>query len=210
VTELKPSLGPPASPPACSVQPNSPNESWRSRGYLPHCDSSSLVQHVVFGLADSLPAGAVIPSAVHGDRLLDNGYGECLLRKDACSAIVQNALLHSDGERYRLIAWCIMPNHVHCVIEQAPGIQLSDVVQAWKSASAHLINHHLLRKGRLWRRREYFDRFMRDDDHLSGTIAYVENNPVKARFVSEAAQWKWSSAARRQAPNAGEGAGGPR
>jgi putative transposase len=221
VTELKsadaltqhclgpPALGPPASSPASSVDVGAPHQGWRSRGYLPHCDESSLVQHIVFGLADAIPTGAVLPSAIHGDRALDEGNGECLLRADDCASIVQRALLRADGERYRLIAWCVMPNHVHAIVEQAVGIQLSDIVQAWKSTSAHLINHHLRRRGRLWRR-EYFDRFMRDDDHLAGAIAYVENNPVKARFVSEAAQWKWSSAARRQAPHAGEDAGGPR
>lgn len=92
-------------------------------------------------------------------------------------------MLHADGERYRLIAWCIMPNHVHAIIEQVEGFPLGEVVQSWKSATSHKINTHVGQAGRMWRR-EYFDRFMRDDDHLSTTIAYVEDNPVRAKLVS--------------------------
>lgn len=180
---------------------------WHSRGYLPHCDAAGLVQHVVFGLADSLPKSAKPPSTMHADRLLDTGYGSCLLGQAECASHVEATLLRRDGEQYRLIAWCVMPNHVHAVIEQFEGSPLSTVVQAWKSAAAHAINPAIGRSGRLWRR-EYFDRFMRDNDHLSTTIAYVEENPVKAGLAADPAQWTWSSARHRQ--TAGEGAGGPR
>lgn len=43
--------------PASSAQAASRAE-WRSRGYLPHFDAPNVVQHVVFRLADSLPAEA--------------------------------------------------------------------------------------------------------------------------------------------------------
>lgn len=182
---------------------------WRSRGYIPHCDGASLIQHIVFGLADSIPPSARPPSALHRDRILDLGHGECLLQKPEYAAIVQAALLHADQERYRLIAWCIMPNHVHVIVEQMPGWRLSDIVQAWKGTSAHEINRSAARKGRLWRR-EYFDRFMRDDAHLATTVEYVECNPVSAGLVKLANAWPWSSAHLRAEELAGEDAGGPR
>jgi REP element-mobilizing transposase RayT len=116
----------------------------------------------------------------------------------------QNARQSSNQRSYM----CVMPNHVHVVAEQIEGFRLCDVVQAWKSTSAHLINRHLQRPGRLWRR-EYFDRFMRDDDHLGASIAYVEENPVRAKLVARAVDWRWSSARFRQNA-AGEDAGGPR
>jgi len=52
--------------------PAAAHKGWRSRGYLPHCDAATLVQHIVFGLADSLPPGAAAPWAMHIDRMLDN------------------------------------------------------------------------------------------------------------------------------------------
>lgn len=170
-----------------------PHLGWHSRGYLPHCDAAGLVQHIVFGLADSVPKGVRSPSTAHADRLLDTGQGNCELGDHRCAELVEHALLQADAERYRLLAWCVMPNHVHVVIEQLDGFPLGDIIQGWKSATAHQINALLSREGRLWRR-EYFDRFMRDDDHLSATVAYVENNPVRARLVTARADWRFSSA----------------
>lgn len=172
---------------------STPHRGWYSRGYLTHCDAAGLVQHIVFGLADSIPRGTRSPSVLHTDRLLDAGHGACHLRDPSCASFVETALLYADGERYRLIAWCVMPNHVHVVVEQSEGCPLADIIQSWKSAASHQINTHLKREGRLWRR-EYFDRFMRDDDHLSATIAYVEDNPVRAGLAADAADWPRSSA----------------
>lgn len=145
---------------------------------------------------------------MHGDRLLDTGYGDCILRDAEPARTVEDTLLHDDTTHYRLLAWCVMPNHVHAVIEQLPDVSLDSIVQAWKSVSAHKINSMLGRTGRLWRR-EYFDRFMRDDDHVSSVIGYVEANPVTAKLTANAHQWTWSSARLRRMPLAGEGAGGP-
>jgi len=150
---------------------------WRSRGYLPHCDGGELVQHLVWG---TIGEGEGI-----------KGFFGRFLSEPKCAESVEQALLHFDGERYRLLAWCVVPNHVHVVVEQIPG--LSKVAHAWKSFTAHEINRILGRNGAVWMR-EYFDRFMRDNDHLSTTIAYVEQNPASAGYVERAADWRWSSA----------------
>src|SRR5947209_16166745 len=64
------------------------------------------------------------------DRELDQGRGECWLRRIDIASVVQDALLHFDGHRYRLLAWCIMPNHVHVVVEALHGHSLSSVYKA--------------------------------------------------------------------------------
>ena len=184
---------------------------WRSRGYLPHCDAATLIQHIVFGLHDALPARAApLRTAkerfLWSERELDAGHGQRLLANPQNANIVEACLPHDDGNLCRLIAWCIMPTHVHVVAEQSEGRRLADVVQAWKSVSAHRINHSHNRKGPVWRR-EYFDRFMRTDEQFATTIAYVENNPVAAGLAARAEDWRYSSAWRRN--DAGEGAGGP-
>jgi len=180
---------------------------WRSRGYLPHCDERGLVQHVVFGLNDGFrapPANVSDPveRAAWADREFDAAYGLRLLARPQHAQIMQDCLFHGDGERYALAAWCVMPTHVHVVIEQFDGHALSDVVQKWKSVSAHAINKAEGRKGRLWQP-EYFDRFMRSEQQLEWTLAYVENNPVAAGLVKQPEHWCFSSAAWRR-----NGAGG--
>ncbi|EAR23462.1 hypothetical protein NB231_16618 [Nitrococcus mobilis Nb-231] len=44
------------------------------------------------------------------------------------AALVEQTLLRFDGSRYRLLAWCVMPNHVHVLID--PLIRLSRIVQS--------------------------------------------------------------------------------
>jgi putative transposase len=185
---------------------------WRSRGYLPHCDERGLVQHIVFGLHDGFraPPPAIKDSAeraLWADKEFDVGHGSRLLSQPRHAQTIQERLLHSDGERYALAAWCIMPTHVHVVVEQFEGAPLSDIVQQWKSVSAHAINKVEGRTGALWQR-EYFDRFMRSSEQFGWTVAYVENNPVAARLVERPQDWDFSSATWRR-NDAGEGAGAP-
>jgi REP element-mobilizing transposase RayT len=92
-----------------------------------------------------------------------------------------------------------MPNHVHVVIETLEGHTLSDVVKSWKSFTSRQANSRLGRTGAFWEP-DYFDRYMRNEDHLMRTIEYVENNPVKAGLVNKAVDWPWSSASRERGP----------
>jgi REP element-mobilizing transposase RayT len=172
---------------------------WHSRGYLPHFDSPEIVQFITFRLADSLPRAVQDTmrqreDEVHRiDRELDIGLGACWLRRPEIAALVENALPHFDGERYRLLAWCLMPNHVHVIIEMIHGHSLTNIVRSWKSFTAHQANARLGRAGRFWHA-DYFDRYMRNEDHLAQTIEYVERNPVKAGLSSNPGAWAWSSA----------------
>ena len=127
------------------------------------------------------------------ERFLDRGYGECSLRDPRIAAVVEDALLHGDGERYRLLAWVVMPNHVHCVIEQVPGIPLGKVVGSWKIFTAKAANALLNRAAPFWAR-DYFDRYIRDAEHFHAVVSYIENNPVKAGLVADRMEWPWSSA----------------
>jgi putative transposase len=175
---------------------------WYSRGYLPHFDSEDVVQFITFRLADSLPTDVARSLAhesedpLHFDRLLDGGAGECWLQQPRIADLVEGALLHFDGTRYRLLAWCIMPNHVHVLIETVAGHPLPDVVQAWKGYMGSAANRLLGRKGPFWQS-DYFDRYMRNERHVAATVEYIEQNPVKAGLVSEASHWRWSSGRRR-------------
>ena len=47
---------------------------------------------------------------------LDSGMGCCALRHPKMAQVTQETLLIFDGKKYRLLAWCIMPNHVHVLI----------------------------------------------------------------------------------------------
>jgi putative DNA methylase len=180
------------------------HKGWRSRGYLPHFDAPDLLQHIVFRLIDSLPSPILeeIAKKPKRDRLgaadaaLDQGHGRRDLATPEIVTLVQQTLLHFDGERYRLLAWCVMPNHVHALAEIRDGQRLDRIVHSWKSFTAHQGNRLLGRTGSFWAP-EYFDRYMRDEPHLAATVAYIEENPVKAGLCCEPAAWPYSPASWR-------------
>lgn len=103
-----------------------------------------------------------------------------------------------------------MPNHVHVLIE--PLQSLAAIVQAWKSFTARwaLSRNEELQLGipssrHLWMR-EYWDRYIRDENHLTGVIQYIHDNPVKAGLCGNAQEWPWSSAGNADVP-VGSGTG---
>ncbi|MEO6994076.1 MAG: transposase [Lacunisphaera sp.] len=110
---------------------------------------------------------------------------------------MQETLLKFDGARYRLIAWCVMPNHIHVLID--PKESLGRIVQSWKSYTGRWILTHNAELGlgvpgkECWMR-EYWDRYIRDENHLRQVIHYLHENPVKAGLCRTAADWPWSSA----------------
>jgi putative DNA methylase len=164
-------------------------------------DAPNLVQHIVFRLADSLPAGTREDIAkmrredrvLAADGALDQGYGRRELAVPLVAALVQTALLTFDAERYVLTAWCVMPNHLHALLEVRTGYGLDQIVHSWKSYTAKEANRLLGRTGSFWAP-EYFDRFMRDDEHLARTAAYTEGNPVKSGLCEKVSDWRFSSA----------------
>ncbi|MCX7002082.1 MAG: transposase, partial [bacterium] len=105
---------------------------WHSRGYMPHLESGLLLQHVTYHLADSLPHDVVarlnvelhdvIPEHMDAERRrwleawIDAGHGSCVLREPSIAELVQEVFWHHNGERYQLLAWVVMPNHVHVLI----------------------------------------------------------------------------------------------
>lgn len=127
------------------------------------------------------------------DKYEDAGYGSCVLKNDNVAKIVHDAIFFYHGKKYNVISWCIMPNHVHLLIEVMKNISLSSILHSWRSFSSNEINKVLNRSGRLWMP-EYFDRFIRDNDHFNNVVDYIHNNPVKAGLVKEATDYKWSSA----------------
>ena len=179
---------------------------WHSRGYIPHWEAGEEPQSICFRLADSLPRHVLKPSladlpdepaSLHRRRAieeaLDAGHGEALLVRPEIGAIVQDALLHFDGERCRLHAWCIMPNHVHVMATPLAEHSLAALVHSWKSFTASRINQLLGRTGALWYR-EYFDRKIRNERHFAEASHYIEMNPVKAGFCKAPEAWPFSSA----------------
>ncbi|MHB8524189.1 MAG: REP-associated tyrosine transposase [Limisphaerales bacterium] len=177
---------------------------WHQRGYLPHRDQPGLRQFLTFRLADAMPASRrsewehclSLESRRERRRqiesYLDPGRGQCWLRQPAIAELTESALRFFDRKRYRLVAWVVMPNHVHVLVEtwQTP---LDQLVQSWKRFVAREANKLLQRQGSFWER-DYWDTYLRDDEHLLRAIRYIETNPVTAHLARTPKEWPWSSA----------------
>ena len=184
-------------------------DGWHSRGYLPHFDGSQITQFVTFRLRDSLPQQLLetwrteLKKEVDVDieamlrrRIeiyLDHGYGQCYLKNPDVADVVQRSLLFFDGDRYKLSAWVIMPNHVHALMTPHEGRELSKILQSLKSYSANEANKILSCQGKFWQQ-ESFDRYIRNHKHFVSVVRYIENNPVKAGLCKLLEDWPYSSA----------------
>jgi type I restriction enzyme R subunit/putative DNA methylase len=110
----------------------------------------------------------------------------------------EGSLLAFDSERYRLLAWVVMPNHVHVLFQPINGWTVAKIVASWKKFTARKICEYR-RNGAagaghpVWHR-EYWDRYIRDQNHLAQAIEYIHLNPVKAGLVATLETWRWSSA----------------
>jgi len=201
-----------------AVQPAYGEVHIRNRGRLPHWEKDSGLYFITFRLADSLPRPVLKKLAerkrilhaakASGARLLpeqktelaeysprrmeercDQGLGSCALADPRVAGAMAAALRFRNGKHYRLIAWCVMPNHVHVVARLMPGANLATVLKAWKHFSARAANQALGRRGAFWQR-EYYDRLIRDEQELHRAIRYVVENPVKAGLKDW--PWVWS------------------
>src|SRR5258707_1345564 len=184
--------------------PPKPFLGWHARGYLPHCDKPGLIQLVTFRLADAMPASrrrewetlqSIADERERRTKLeayLDRGYGECHLKRPGIAVLVENALLCFDAQRYRLCAWVVMPNHAHVLFEEW-RTPMDELLYSWKKFTACEGNKLLGREGQLWQK-EYWDRYMRDEEHFNKARRYIEANPVKAGLCRSAEEWPWSSA----------------
>ena len=184
---------------------------WHCRGKFPHREYKPL-QFITYRLYDSVPQKLidawkeelkVTEMTLSNDprveilrkridKYEDAGYGQCFLKDERIASMVIENLFHFNGIRYNVLRWCIMPNHVHVLIEVMEGWTLSTIMHGWRSYTAHQANKILERTGVFWME-EYFDRYIRDEKHLETVINYIDNNPVKAGLVDEAYKWPWCS-----------------
>ncbi len=196
--------------------PLPPSAKLRYGGYLPHLTCDDGIYAVNFRLADSLPQSVVVAwkqeraeliakATAQGKELsrevdqrlkhlfserienyLDAGVGECWMKNPEIADLVETALKHFDKERYELLCWCVMPNHVHVIVQPYAVYKLSDIEHSWKSYTAHEANKLLKRSGEFWQPEPY-DHLIRDEEDLEHSIEYILANPRSASLHN----WRW-------------------
>jgi carbamoylphosphate synthase large subunit/REP element-mobilizing transposase RayT len=188
------------------VDPRAPVIQTRRR--LPHWEQQGATFFITFRLADAVPQKLLrqwkeeletwrkfhpepwdastkyeYQKRFHDAReaWLDQGHGECILRRPQIAATIANSLRHFDGDRYALDSFVVMPNHVHVLVRPHEAHSLSEILHSWKSFSAKEINKLRERSGAVWQDENY-DRMVRDFAELERYRDYIKENPVAAKL----------------------------
>jgi alanyl-tRNA synthetase/REP element-mobilizing transposase RayT len=163
--------------PEASSSP-SPGATYRKRR-LPHYERPHGIYHITFTTQER--------------RKLDDG----------ARSLVKEAFLHFHGERYLLMAVCVMPDHVHAILQPKPKGNdksgnlifhtLSEILHSIKSFTAKEINKAGGKSGSVWEV-EFFDRLMKSDAELAEVFEYLCANPCKEGLVGldEPYPWLWT------------------
>lgn len=133
------------------------------------------------------------------DALLDQIIsGPTYLNQPEVAQLVVDQLHRFDNDLYQLVAYSIMPNHVHILIDTSIQFPLElknvswenlefeplqNIMRRIKGPSAIYANRLLNRSGKFWQKESY-DRYVRDDQEFRRIIRYILNNPVKANLAS--------------------------
>lgn len=137
------------------------------------------------------------------DNLLAQSDSPCWLTNPQVAEIVCREIQALEPEAYRLIAYCVMPNHVHLLIDlldipqPAPLKEgqhysaLSHAMKLLKGRTGHACRKLLGGNGAFWQHESY-DHVVRNQREFENIINYILNNPVKAGLVNDWQKWKYT------------------
>ncbi len=137
------------------------------------------------------------------DEYVDHAeHGPLWLKDQRLAALMTDTLFHFNGQRYDLLAFAVMVNHVHVHLTplEIAGrfVPLRQITQGLKGYVAREANLLLGRTGQRFWQIESYDHWSRSTAETKRIIAYIENNPVKAGLVVKPEDWRWSSAWERE------------
>ena len=122
------------------------------------------------------------------------------IRREAVFFVEEDRTVYLDwlqeyAEKYEvdILGYCLMSNHIHLVAVPASDSSLQQLLKPLHMRFAQRVNRTRGWKGHLWQGR-FFSSAL-DEDYLWAALRYVERNPVRARIVRKAENYRWSSAA---------------
>jgi putative transposase len=136
-------------------------------------------------------ARVVIPDHPHHVTQRGNGRARTFFG-DADYALYRDLLAANCREaKVEIWGWCLMPNHVHLILVPTDPDGLRRALARVHRRYAGVIQARRKRSGHFWQGR--FGAVAMDEEHLATALRYVSLNPVRARLVERAQDWRWSS-----------------
>ena len=101
------------------------------------------------------------------------------------------------------LAFTVMPDHVHWLVQLAAETDLATLAQRTKGRAARHVNRAMGRSGPVWQP-GYFDRAMRPSEDPVGIARYIVHNPVRAGLVKSVRHYAhWDAAWLQQGKHEG-------
>jgi len=136
-------------------------------------------------------ARVVIPGHPHHVTQRGNGRAQTFFG-DGDYALYRDLLAtHCRTAGVEVWAWCLMPNHVHLILVPSDADGLRRALARVHRIYAGTIQTRRKRTGHFWQGR--FGAVAMDEQYLAAAVRYVSLNPVRARLVERAQDWRWSS-----------------
>ncbi len=134
--------------------------------------------------------------AIHDNYYDRLQHPDNVLQLPKCSQLVADELHYHDKQLYDLLAFTILPNHVHFLFvplanDAGEYNSIATIMNLIKGRSSRFINLELNRAGKLWQR-EYYDHYVRNEDELNRIVQYIVMNPVKAGLADQPKMWTWT------------------
>src|SRR5947199_6506655 len=137
-------------------------------------------------------ARVVIPGLPHHVTQRGNGRARTFFGDDDYALYRDLLAASCRAAGVEIWAWCLMPNHVHLILVPPDADGLRRALAPVHRRYAGIIHARRKRTGHFWQGR--FGAVAMDEDHLAAALRYVALNPVRARLVERAQDWRWSSA----------------
>jgi len=136
-------------------------------------------------------ARVVIPGHPHHVTQRGNGGARTFFGDDDYALYRDLLAAHCRAAAVEVWAWCLMPNHVHLILVPTDQDGLRRALARVHRAYAGIIQARRKRSGHFWQGR--FGAVAMDEDYLAAALRHVALNPVRARLVGRAQDWRWSS-----------------
>jgi putative transposase len=136
-------------------------------------------------------ARVVIPGLPHHVTQRGNGRARTFFGDEDYALYRDLLASHCRAAEVDIWAWCLMPNHVHLVLVPSDPDGLRRALSRVHRAYAGVIQARRKRTGHFWQGR--FGAAAMDEAYLAAALRYISLNPVRARLVARAQDWRWSS-----------------
>jgi len=208
------------------------------RRHLPHWQPPGATIFLTWRLYGSLPCEAleclaqerkrlerqsVRPAETPHDRSVRHGKQLLALTDDLLAAniaaphwlseariaqLVTDAFFFHAGKLYTLLAFVVMPNHIHLLLtplsadrageSESPYVSLAKITQSLKGYTAREANRLLARTDQPFWQGESYDHWARTAAELDRIATYIESDPVRSGLVTLPEVWRWSSSWERE------------